>query len=151
MSASERVGDRDGLVLREEAVLGYESVSTDVNLLGRTGVEVVHPVSVGTPRGANHDLAGTWIVGENHCDGFVRPPRLPSRVDEQQEGATERPAPSAPVETKWDPEHGERQPTWRLPQAEERSSSTRPLGLLRELCRHRNYFAADGNSRRRST
>jgi hypothetical protein len=138
ISPAELADDSDCLVFCQEPVLGHETGSTEVNFSGGKGVKVVDPIRVGAPPGANDDLAGTWIVGENHCDGLVKPPGLASGVDEQQERPIEHPAPAAPVEKKCNPELGEREPTRRLPQAEQRSSSTRPFGRREGLRCHRN-------------
>ena len=88
-------GDRDGFVLAEKPVFRCEAVMGDADFPCRTGAQVSHPVSIRSPRGADHDLAVVGVLREDHRHRVVRLPTLATDVNEHEEGSAERPAPPA--------------------------------------------------------
>jgi hypothetical protein len=105
VAALEAEGDRDGLVLAQKSVFGCEAVVGDSDFSSGCGVKVSHPIGIGSPRRADHDLA---VVGfsEDHRHRVVRLPTRATHVHEHEEGSAEHPAPTARVQPRRHPEHG---------------------------------------------
>src|SRR5581483_9221445 len=102
--------DRDGLVLGEKPLLGYEPFASDLDLERRIRTQVPHPLGVRPPCRADDGFTGRGVVLQCHRNRLATLAALAAAVRDQQEGMAEEPAPAAVVERARQPHQDERDP-----------------------------------------
>ena len=107
MPASELDRYSEALLLREEALLGYVRLSSDLDLQCRVGANVANPVGVLTPGRAHDGAVRFGVVRQRHRNRVAALPGLPTRVRNQQEGVAEEPAPSPLIQRERQSKHGQ--------------------------------------------